>query len=272
MNSEQKYGFDTLSVHAGQKPDLATGARAVPIYQTTSYVFKNTKQAADLFALEEEGNIYSRIMNPTNAVLEERVATLEGGIGALALASGQAAETIAILNITREGQEIVSGSAIYGGTFNLFKHTFPKMGIKVRFADSTNPAGFREQITEKTRALYVETIGNPKLDVPDFNKLGKIAENAGIPLIVDNTFATPYLCQPLEHGANIIIHSTTKFMGGHGNSIGGIIVDGGNFDWNNGKFPELTEPDPGYHGLRYNEHFGAAAFIAKARVQLLRDL
>jgi len=266
-----EYGFDTLQLHAGQKPDPETGSRTVPIYQTTSYVFEDTDHAARLFALEEEGNIYSRIMNPTNNVMEERIAALEGGVGALAVSSGMAAENIALTNITREGQEIVSGSSIYGGTFNLFKHTFPKLGIEVKFADSTAPESFKEKITENTRALYVETIGNPQLVVPDFEKLAEIAHNAGIPLVVDNTFATPYLCKPFEYGADIIIHSTTKYIGGHGTSIGGIIVDSGSFDWTNGKFPELTQPDPSYHGLVYTDHFGEAAFIAKARVQLLRD-
>lgn len=266
-----EYGFDTLQLHAGQKPDPETGSRTVPIYQTTSYVFEDTDHAARLFALEEEGNIYSRIMNPTNNVMEERIAALEGGVGALAVSSGMAAENIALTNITREGQEIVSGSSIYGGTFNLFKHTFPKLGIEVKFADSTAPDSFKEKITENTRALYVETIGNPQLVVPDFEKLAEIAHNAGIPLVVDNTFATPYLCKPFEYGADIIIHSTTKYIGGHGTSIGGIIVDSGSFDWTNGKFPELTQPDPSYHGLVYTDHFGEAAFIAKARVQLLRD-
>lgn len=270
--SEEKYNFDTLSVHAGQKPDSATGARAVPIYQSTSFVFDDTDHAADLFALEEEGNIYSRIMNPTNNVLEERMAALEGGVGALAVSAGQAAETISILNITRKGQEIVSGSSLYGGTFNLFKHTLPKYGIKVRFADSTDPESFKNQINENTRALYIETIGNPNLDVPDFEKIAQIAHNAGVPLIVDNTFATPYICKPIEHGADIVIHSTTKFIGGHGTSIGGIIIDSGNFDWENNDYPELSEPDPSYHGLVYTDNFGEAAYIVKARVQMLRDL
>lgn len=272
MCKDRDYGFDTLSVHGGQEPDPTTGSRAVPIYQTTSYVFEDTDHAAELFALEDEGNIYSRIMNPTNDVMEKRVAALEGGIGALATASGQSAETICLLNIAQKGQEIVSGSSIYGGTYTLFQHTFRKLGINVRFADSSNPESFRKKITDKTRALYVETIGNPQLVVPDFERLAEIAHEAGVPLIVDNTFATPYLCKPFAYGADILIHSTTKFIGGHGTSIGGIIVDSGNFNWNNGKFPELSEPDPSYHGLVYTEHFGDAAFIAKARVQMLRDL
>lgn len=272
MCKDRDYGFDTLSVHGGQEPDPTTGSRAVPIYQTTSYVFEDTDHAAELFALEDEGNIYSRIMNPTNDVLEKRMAALEGGIGALATASGQSAETICLLNIAQKGQEIVSGSSIYGGTYTLFQHTFKKLGINVRFADSSNPESFRKKITDKTRALYVETIGNPQLVVPDFERLAEIAHEAGVPLIVDNTFATPYLCKPFAYGADILIHSTTKFIGGHGTSIGGIIVDSGNFNWDNGKFPELSEPDPSYHGLVYTEHFGDAAFIAKARVQMLRDL
>lgn len=269
---EKKLGFDTLSIHAGQEPDPHTGARAVPIYQTTSYVFKDTDHAARLFGLEEAGNIYTRIMNPTTDVLEKRLAALEGGIGALAVSSGQAAETLALLNIAGQGDEIVSGSSIYGGTYTLFKYTFSNLGIDVKFADSTDPLSFKEKISEKTKALYVETIGNPELVVPDFEELAQIAHNAGIPLIVDSTFATPYLCRPFEFGADIVLHSTTKFIGGHGNSIGGIIVDSGNFDWDNGKFTGLTEPDPGYHGIKHNEQFGKAAYIGKARVGLLRDL
>ncbi len=269
---EKKLGFETLSIHAGQEPDPHTGARAVPIYQTTSYVFKDTDHAARLFGLEEAGNIYTRIMNPTTDVLEKRLAALEGGIGALAVSSGQAAETLALLNIAGQGDEIVSGSSIYGGTYTLFKYTFSNLGIEVKFADSTDPESFEEKITEKTKALYVETIGNPELVVPDFKRLAQIAHCAGIPLIVDNTFATPYLCRPFEFGADIVLHSTTKFIGGHGNSIGGVIIDSGNFDWDNGKFTGLTEPDPGYHGIKHNEQFGKAAFIGKARVGLLRDL
>lgn len=272
MTDSQNYGFSTLSVHAGQKPDPATGSRAVPIYQTTSYVFDDTDHAADLFALDEPGNIYSRIMNPTNEVLEGRMAALEGGVGALAVASGQSAETISILNIAHQGQEIVSGSSLYGGTYNLFAHTLPKYGVEVKFADSTEPKSFKQKIGDNTRALYIETIGNPRLDVPNIDKIAEIAHNAGIPLIIDNTFATPYLCNPIEHGADIVIHSTTKFIGGHGTSIGGIIIDSGNFDWEAHDYPELSEPDPSYHGIVYTDHFGEAAYIAKARVQLLRDL
>ncbi len=272
MKDREKLDFATLALHAGQSPDPATGSRAVPIYQTTSYVFQDCQQAADLFSLEEEGNIYSRIMNPTNDVLEKRIAALEGGIAALAVSSGQSAETLALLNITGQGQEIVSGSSIYGGTYNLFRHTFARLGITVRFVDSTSPETFAAKITDKTRALYLETIGNPGLDVPDIAAVAEIAHQAGIPLVVDNTFAPPYHCRPIEHGADIVLHSATKYIGGHGTSIGGLIVDSGNFPWDNGKFPELSQPDSSYHGLVYTDHFGPAAFIAKARVQLLRDL
>ncbi|MGB9859235.1 MAG: aminotransferase class I/II-fold pyridoxal phosphate-dependent enzyme, partial [Moorellaceae bacterium] len=233
MNAE-KYRFATLAVHAGQKPDPVTGARAVPIYQTTSYIFRDADHAAALFALEEEGHIYTRISNPTTDVFEQRVAALEGGVGALATASGQAAILLAVLNITAAGQEIVSSTSLYGGTYNLFNVTLPKLGIRVRFVDAADPESFRRAINDKTRALYVETIGNPKLDVPDLEAIAAIAHEAGIPLIVDNTFATPYLCRPFEHGADIVVHSATKFIGGHGTSIGGIIVDSGRFDWRNG--------------------------------------
>lgn len=266
------YRFNTLAVHGGQKPDPATGARAVPIYQTTSYVFNDPDYAARLFALEEPGNIYTRMMNPTTAVFEDRVAALEGGVGALATASGQAAITLAILNIASAGQEIVSATSLYGGTYNLFSTTLPKMGIRVKFVEPGNPDNFRRAITNDTRALYIEIIGNPKLDVPDLEAIAAVAHEAGIPLIVDNTFATPYLCRPFEYGADIVVHSATKFIGGHGTSIGGIIVDSGNFDWTGGKFPGLTEPDPSYHGISYTGNFGRAAYIVKARVQLLRDI
>jgi len=269
---DKQLRFDTLAIHGGQTPDPATGARAVPIYQTTSYVFRNSQHAADLFALKEFGNIYTRIMNPTTDVFEQRVAALEGGVGALAVASGQAATTMAITNIAGAGQEIVSSASLYGGTYNLFSTTLPKLGIKVNFADPVNIENFRIAITEKTRAIYVETIGNPKLDVIDLKPIAAISKEAGIPLIVDNTVPTPYLCRPFEHGADIVVHSATKFIGGHGTSIGGIIVDSGRFNWDNGKYPELTEPDPSYHGVRYVEAFGPLAYIIKARVQLLRDL
>jgi len=273
MAGEQKaQRLETLAVHAGQQPDPTTGARAVPIYQTTSYAFRNTEHAANLFALKETGNIYTRIMNPTQDVFEQRVAALEGGIGALATASGQAAITYAILNIAGAGDEIVSSSSLYGGTYNLFAHTLPKIGIKVHFVDGRDPENFRRAITPRTKALYAEIIGNPRLDVPDLEAIANIAHEHGIPFIVDNTLATPYLCRPLEHGADIVVHSATKFIGGHGTSIGGIIVDGGKFPWDNGNFPGLTEPDPSYHGLSYTRDIGAAAYIVKARVQLLRDI
>jgi O-acetylhomoserine (thiol)-lyase len=263
--------LETISVHGGQVPDPTTNSRAVPIYQTTSYVFDDTQHAADLFSLKESGNIYTRIMNPTTDVLEKRVAELEGGVGALATSSGQAAITYSILNIVRAGDEIVSSSHLYGGTYNLFRHTLPKLGITVKFVDQTNPEEFRQAITDKTKAIFAEIIGNPQLDVLDVEAVANIAHEAGVPLIVDNTFATPYLSRPFEYGADIIVHSATKFIGGHGTSIGGIIVDSGKFDWTNGKFPDLTEPDPSYHGVRYTEAVGPLAYIIKARVQLLRD-
>ncbi|MBE3581540.1 MAG: homocysteine synthase [Thermoanaerobacteraceae bacterium] len=268
---QETYRFATLAVHAGQKPDPVTGARAVPIYQTTSYVFRNADHAAALFALQEDGHIYTRIGNPTTEVFEQRMAALEGGVGALATASGQAAITLAVLNIASSGQEIVSSSSLYGGTYNLFNVTFVRLGIKVRFVDGSDPENFRRAINDRTRAVYVETIGNPKLDVPDLEAVAAVAHEAGIPLIVDNTFATPYLCRPFEHGADIVVHSATKFIGGHGTSIGGIIVDSGKFNWRNGKFPELVDPDPSYHGVSYVGTFGPAAYIVKARTQLLRD-
>jgi O-acetylhomoserine (thiol)-lyase len=267
----------TLSLHAGQKPDPTTGSRAVPIYQTTSYVFKSTEHAANLFALKEFGNIYTRLMNPTTDVLEQRVAAIEGGTGGLAVASGQSAITYAILAITRLGDEIVAGNNLYGGTYQLFNHTFPKLGRTTRFVDSRNPEAVRKAITPKTRAVYIETIGNPKLDVPDFAAIAKIAHEAGIPLIVDNTVGVG-LVRPFDHGADIIVASATKYIGGHGTSLGGVIVDSGKFQWNNGKFPEFTEPDPSYHGIKYWDALGNVpgmgnvAFILKVRVTLLRDL
>ena len=270
--SEKKYRFDTLQVHAGQKPDPATGSRSVPIYQTTSYVFNSTGHAADLFALKEPGNIYTRIMNPTTDVFEQRVAALEVGVGALATSSGSAAITYAILNIMGCGDEIVSASTLYGGTYNLFSVTLPKLGIKTVFVDPDDPENFRRAINDRTRALYIETIGNPGINLIDIEQVAAIAHENKIPLIADNTFGTPYLIRPFEYGADIVVHSATKFMGGHGTSIGGVIVDSGRFDWaGSGKFPEFTEPDPSYHGIIYTEAFGPAAFIAKARVQLLRD-
>ncbi len=245
----------TVALHAGQQPDPTTGARAVPIYQTSSYVFKDAEHAANLFALKEFGNIYTRINNPTTDVFEQRIAAIEGGTGALALASGQAAQTLALLAITEVGDEIVSANNLYGGTYQLFHYTLPKLGRTVKFVDSGNPEAIRRAITPKTRALYAETIGNPKLDVPDFEKLAAIAREAGIPFIVDNTVGVG-LVRPIDHGANIVVASATKYIGGHGTTIGGVIVDGGNFDWSNGKFPEFTEPDPSYHGLKFWEVFG----------------
>ncbi|MCG0275350.1 MAG: homocysteine synthase [Thermosediminibacteraceae bacterium] len=266
------FRFDTLAVHAGQEPDPTTGSMAVPIYQTTSFVFKSTEHAANLFALKEEGNIYTRIMNPTQDVLEKRMAALEGGVGALALASGQAAIAYAIMNIAKAGDEIVSSSNLYGGTYNLFASTLKRLGIEVKFVDPKDPKNFKKAISSRTKALYGEIIGNPKIDILDVEEVAKIAHEAGIPLIVDNTFATPYLCRPFEFGADIVVHSATKFIGGHGTTMGGIIVDSGNFDWTNGNFPEFTKPDPTYHGVSYTETFGKAAYIAKARTMLLRDM
>ena len=273
-----KGGLNTIALHAGQEsPDVATGARAIPIYQTTSFVFKNTEHAANLFALKELGNIYSRIMNPTNDAFEKRIAAIEGGTGALAVASGQAAETLALLAITQLGDEIVAANNLYGGTYQLLHYTFEKLGRKTIFVDSKKPSEFKKAITNKTRAIYTETIGNPKLDIPDFEAIAKIAHEADIPLIVDNTVGTG-LVRPIDYGADIVVASATKYIGGHGTSIGGVIVDSGKFDWSNGKFPEFTEPDPSYHGLKYWETFGNypnlgnVAFITKTRVQLLRDL
>lgn len=272
MTKKKKYGDRTLEVHAGQEtPDSATGARAVPIYLTSSYVFESTEHAAKLFALEEEGNIYTRITNPTTEAFEKRVAAIEGGIGALAQASGLAAITLSILNLAEAGDEIVSADNLYGGTFTLFKNTLKKFGIKVNFVDSTKPEEFSAAITDKTKALFCESIGNPKLDIPDFEKLSEIAHENNIPLIVDNTLGIT-MVKPFEHGADIIVHSATKFIGGNGTSLGGVIVDSGNFDWTNGKFPDFTNPDPSYHGLIYSESFGNKAYITKARVQLMRDL
>ncbi|KXG77687.1 Methionine gamma-lyase [Fervidicola ferrireducens] len=266
------FRFNTLAVHAGQEPDPTTGSMAVPIYQTTSFVFKNTEHAANLFSLKEEGHIYSRMSNPTQDVLEKRIAALEGGVGALALASGQAAVAYAIMNIAKAGDEIVSSSTLYGGTFNLFSTTIKRFGIEVKFVDPGDPQNFKKAITSRTRAIYGEIIGNPKIDILDLEEVARIAHDAGIPFIVDNTFATPYLCRPFEFGADIVVHSATKFIGGHGTTLGGIIVDSGKFDWTNGNFPELAEPDPAYHGVSFTETFGKAAYIAKVRCMLLRDL
>ena len=270
--SEQKWHLDTLSIHAGQEVDDFSKSRAVTIYQTSSYTFDDTDHAQSLFSLAEEGNIYTRIMNPTQNVLEERIAALEGGIGALATSSGQAAIHLALLNIVESGDEIVASSNLYGGTYNLLNVTFKKLGIKVHFVDPSHPENFKEAITDKTKAVYAETIGNPRIDVLDIEAVAKIAHANDLPLIVDNTFPTPYLLRPFEFGADIIVHSATKFIGGHGTSIGGVIVDSGNFNWNNGKYPGLVEPDESYHGISYVNDVGEAAYITKARVQLLRDL
>lgn len=273
MSEERKLALETLAVHAGQEIDPATMARAVPLYQTTSYGFRDTDHAANLFGLKEFGNIYTRLMNPTTDVFEKRVAALEGGLAALATASGQAAITYSILNIAGAGDEIVSSASLYGGTYNLFAITLPKIGIKVHFVDPSDPENFRKAITPNTKAVFAETIGNPRGDVLDIEAVASIAHENGIPLILDNTFPSPYLCRPIEHGADIVVHSATKFIGGHGTSIGGIIVDGGRFDWKaSGKFPGLTEPDPSYHGLVYTDALGPVAYIIKARVQLLRDI
>jgi O-acetylhomoserine (thiol)-lyase len=270
--------LDTLVVHAGQEsPDPATGARAVPIYQTTSYVFKDTTHAANLFALQEFGNIYTRIMNPTTDVFEKRIAAIEGGTGAVAVSSGQAAITYSVLAVTGVGSEIVAANNLYGGTYQLFNYTLPLLGRTVKFVDSGKPEEFKKAITEKTRAIYAETIGNPKLDVPDFESIAKIAREAGVPFIVDNTVGVG-LVKPIDHGADILATSATKFIGGHGTSIGGVIVDAGKFNWGNGKFPQFTEPDPSYHGLKFWDVFGNfpglgnVAFIINVRVKWLRDI
>ena len=270
--SDTNWKFDTLQVHAGQSVDPATGSRAVPIYQTSSYVFENADHAADLFALRQPGNIYTRIMNPTTDVFELRMAALEGGVGALAVASGSSAITYAILNIAGTGDEIVAASTLYGGTHNLLSATLPRLGIRTVFVDPDNPENFQKAITEKTKALFIESIGNPGINIPDIEAIADIAHENRIPLIVDNTFATPYLLRPFEFGADIVVHSATKFIGGHGTSIGGVLVDSGKFDWaGSGKFPGLTEPDTSYHGIQYVDALGPAAYITKARVQLLRD-
>jgi O-acetylhomoserine (thiol)-lyase len=272
--NDHKLRIETLALHGGQEPDPTTGSRAVPIYQTTSYQFKDTDHAANLFALKEFGNIYTRIMNPTNDVLEKRVALLDGGIGALATASGQAAETLALLNIARAGDEIVSADNLYGGTYNLFHYTFPRLGIQVKFVPSNDLQAIRKAISSKTKAVYAESIGNPKLDVADLEGLARIAHQNGIPLVLDNT-VSPYLMRPIDFGVDIITYSATKFIGGHGTSIGGLIVDSGKFDWTNGKFPLITDPEPSYHGLQFVEalkSLGNLAYIIKARVTLLRDL
>jgi O-acetylhomoserine/O-acetylserine sulfhydrylase len=272
--------FDTLQVHAGQQADPVTGSRAVPLYQTTSYLFKDSEHAANLFGLREFGNIYTRIMNPTTDVFEQRVAALEGGVAALATSSGQAAQFLALNNILQAGENFVTSSHLYGGTYNQFKVAFKRLGIEVRFADGDNPDSFKQYIDDKTKAIYLETIGNPKLSIPDFEKFAALAKEYDLPLIVDNTFAAAgYLFRPLEHGANIVVEAATKWIGGHGTSIGGVIVDGGNYNWGNGKFPQFSEPSEGYHGLNFWEVFGEGnplglpniAFAIRARVEGLRD-
>ncbi|NLH15269.1 MAG: O-acetylhomoserine aminocarboxypropyltransferase/cysteine synthase [Phycisphaerae bacterium] len=273
-NSGKNLHIETLALHGGQKPDPTTGARAVPIYQTTSYQFKSSEHAANLFALKEFGNIYTRLMNPTTDVLEQRIAALDGGVGALAVASGQSAITLALLNIAKAGDEIVSADNLYGGTYTLFHYTFARMGIRVNFVKSNDLAGFQKAITPKTKAIYAESIGNPKLDVADLDALAALAHKNGIPLVLDNT-VSPFLLRPIDHGVDIVVYSATKFIGGHGTSIGGLIVDSGKFDWTNGKFPLIAGPDPSYHGLDFVEALaplGNIAYIIKARVTLLRDL
>lgn len=271
-DNHPNWKFETQTIHAGQVIDEFSKSRAVPIYQTSSYVFDDTQHAQDLFSLAKPGNIYTRIMNPTQNVFEARITQLEGGVGALATSSGQAAITLALLNIVETGSEIVASSNLYGGSYNLLNITFKKLGIKVHFVDPSDPNNFKAAINDKTRAIYAETIGNPAIDVLDIEAVAQIAHDNGLPLVIDNTFASPYLCRPFEHGADIAIHSATKFIGGHGTSIGGIIVDSGKFNWDNGKFPGLVEPDPSYHGISYTNDVGEAAYITKARVQLLRDL
>ncbi|RII24974.1 MAG: O-acetylhomoserine aminocarboxypropyltransferase [Geobacter sp.] len=270
--SDSKLSLDTLALHAGQSPDPATLSRAVPIYQTASYVFKSSEHAANLFGLKEFGNIYTRLMNPTTDVLEKRLAELDGGVGALALASGQAATTFAVLNIASAGQNIISTNCLYGGTYNLFHYTLPRFGVDTKFVDTSDPENVRRAIDAGTRLVYMESVGNPKNNVDDFEAIARIAHEAGIPFIVDNTVTTPYLFRPIDFGADIVVYSLTKFIGGHGTSIGGAVVDSGKFPWNNGKFPELAEPDPSYHGLNYWEALGNLAYILKMRLTLLRDM
>ncbi len=267
-----EYRTETLALHGGQEVDPTTGSRAVPIYQTTSYVFNDSEHAANLFALKEFGNIYTRLMNPTTDVLEKRVAAMEGGVGALAFASGMAAITNSILNICGADGHVVASSSLYGGTVTLFSHTLPKLGIEVTFVDPSKPGNFAKAIKDNTRLVYIETIGNPKNDVLDYEAIAKAAHDNGLPLFCDNTVASPILFKPIEHGVDVVVHSCTKIIGGHGTSIGGIVVDSGKFDWSNGKFPELTEPDPSYHGVKYVEVLGPLAYIVKARVQFLRDM
>jgi len=272
MAEGAKYHLETLALHAGQEVDSDTLSRAVPIYQTTSYCFKNTEHAANLFALKEFGNIYTRLMNPTTDVLEKRLAALEGGVGGLGLSSGQSATYVSIFNICGAGGHIVSSNSLYGGTVTLFSQTFPKLGIEVSFVDPKEPKNFAEAIKDNTRLIYIESIGNPKNDVLQYEKIAAIAHDSGMPVICDNTVTTPILFRPFDYGIDIVVHSCTKFIGGHGTSIGGAIVDSGKFDWTNGRYPELTEPDPSYHGVKYVESFGELAYIIKARTQFLRDM
>jgi O-acetylhomoserine (thiol)-lyase len=269
---ERKYHLETLALHAGQEVDQTTLSRAVPIYQTTSYLFKDTAHAADLFGLKQFGNIYTRLMNPTTDVLEKRIAALEGGVGGLGLSSGQSAIYVSVFNICGAGGHIVSSSSLYGGTVTLFSQTFKKLGIDVTFVDPKNPDNFAKAVKKNTRLIYIETIGNPKNDILDYEKIAQIAHKNGMPVICDNTVATPILFRPIEYGIDIVVHSCTKFIGGHGTSIGGAIIDSGKFDWTNGRYPELTEPDPSYHGVKYVESFGPLAYIIKARTQFLRDM
>lgn len=271
-NEEHQFGFATRSLHAGQVPDPTTGSRAVPIYQTTSYVFEDTEHAAALFALQKFGNVYTRIMNPTQGVLEERVASLEGGVAALAVASGQAAQFLTVTSLAGVGDEIVSASTLYGGTYTQFDVSFRRIGINTVFVDPDDPENFRRAITPRTRLIYGETIGNPRMNVLDIERVAAIAHEHNLPLVIDNTFASPALCRPIEHGADIVVHSATKFLGGHGTAIAGVIVDSGNFPWDKGNFPAITQPSPSYHGMRFHETFGKIAFIIRARVEGLRDM
>src|SRR5580698_9787253 len=268
---DRVFGFATRALHAGQQPDAATGARAVPIYQTTSYVFEDTEHAAALFNLQRFCNIYTRIMNPTTAAFEERMAALERGVGALAVGSGQAAQFVALISLLEAGDEIVASKTLYGGTYTQFDVAFRRLGIQATFVDPDDPENFRRAITPRTRVLYGETIGNPRMNVLDIAAVAAVAHDHNLPLMIDNTFASPYLCRPIEHGADIVVHSATKFIGGHGTSIGGVIVDSGRFPWDRGKFPQLLEPSKGYHGIRFYETFGDFAYIMKARVEGLRD-
>jgi O-acetylhomoserine (thiol)-lyase len=270
--ADRKFGFETLSLHAGTQPDPTTGARAAPIYQSTAYVFDSADHAASLFNLQTFGNIYTRIMNPTNAAFEERMAALEGGRGALALSSGMAAQMVALLTLLEAGDELVSASTLYGGTYSQFDVSFRRLGIETKFVDSDDPENFRRAITPKTKAIFAETIGNPVINVLDISAVATIAHEAGIPLLVDNTFASPWLCRPIDHGADIVVHSATKFICGHGTAMGGVVVESGKFPWDNGRFPAMTEPSKGYHGVRFYETFGDFGWITKARMETLRTL